>query len=285
MMVNNTQSVRFAFFGSSRMSTVALDELKKAGLMPAIIVTTPDKPQGRKLILSPNTVKVWGNEQSISVIDSLEKVSDLVADVFIVASYGKILPSSVFNRATQGTLNIHPSLLPKYRGPSPLQQAMLDDAKHTGVTIMKIDEQMDHGPIVAQKSITVNEWPTYEDFEEMMAREGARLLAESLPSWIDGSIRAKEQDHAAATYTKKFTKEDGLISLADLKSHPYDSFRKIQAFHEWPQAYILIEHAGKKIRVKITSASYKNSKLILEKVVPEGSREMSYRDFTKGYGI
>jgi methionyl-tRNA formyltransferase len=190
-------------------------------------------------------------------------------------------------------LNIHPSLLPKYRGPSPLPTAMLDDAKKTGVTIMRLDEEMDHGPIVAEEEVMVDEWHTYEDFEEMMARKGALLLARILPDWVAGKIKEVEQDHLDATYTKKIIKEDGLIDLADLVpdapvEKAYAAFRKIQAFHQWPQAYFFIEREAKKIRVKVTQASFKKDatgkgRLIIEKVVPEGKKEMAYADFTRGY--
>ncbi len=292
----------FTFFGSSRFSVIVLDELEKLGFIPACIVTTPDKPQGRKLILTPNVVKTWAISKGIKVFDPAkidlpfieqlkgEYFSQLnqqkngnCLDVFIVASYGKILPTELIDLPPRKTLNIHPSLLPKYRGASPLQSAMIDDQKNTGVTIIRIDEKMDHGPIVAQKNVTIIEWPTYEEFEMLMAREGANLIASILPDWVAGKIIEKEQDHSSATYTKKITKEDGLIDLQTEKVDPYLNFRKIQAYHEWPQAYFFIEHAGKKIRVKITTASFKNGELIIEKVIPEGAKEMSYKDFQSGY--
>jgi methionyl-tRNA formyltransferase len=282
--MNPSSKIKFAFFGSSRLSVIVLDELEKAGLIPACIVTTPDKPKGRKLTVTPNMVKEWAIKKNIPLCDPTKSDCDL----FIVASYGKIIPGAIINLPSHKTLNIHPSLLPQYRGPSPLPSAMLDDAKRTGVTIMRLDEEMDHGPIVAQQEITVEEWPIYEDFEEMMARKGAQLLARILPDWVAGKIAEKEQDHSKATYTKKITKEDGLIDPADIASNApqekaYAAFRKIQAFHEWPQAYFFIERDGKKIRVKVTKASFNNDRLVLERVLPEGKKEMPYEDFARGY--
>ncbi len=288
--INMQKNINFIYFGSSRLSVIVLDELERAGLLPIHVVTTPDKPQGRKLILTPNVVKQWATQRNIFVSDPakldaafIENLKVLTkeesCEVFIVASYGKILPSALISIPPQQTLNIHPSLLPKYRGPSPLPSAMLDDSKHTGISIMRIDEEMDHGPVIAQKEITVREWPIYEEFEEMMAQEGARLLIEILPGWIAGTVPERAQDHSAATYTRKFTKEDGQIDLA---GDPYVNFRKIQAFHEWPQAYFFLEHNGKKIRVKITQASFGNGMLTIEKVIPEGGKEMKYADFLKG---
>jgi len=285
----NKTSIKFAYFGSSRLSVIVLDELEKLAFLPTVVVTTPDKPQGRKLIVQPNVVKEWALSKNIPVLDPaklddsvVEKLKGYDCQAFIVASYGKIIPKRILDIVPEKTLNIHPSLLPKYRGPSPLPTAMLDDAKDTGVSIMRLDEEMDHGPIVAQKPIHVNEWPTYEDFEEMMAREGAQLLASILPDWIAGKVKEKAQDHSQATYTKKIIKEDGLI---DLTADAYSNFRKIQAYHEWPKAYFIFENKNenKNIRVKITQASFKNGKLEIEKVIPEGKKEMSYKDFLSGY--
>ncbi|MEK7641611.1 MAG: methionyl-tRNA formyltransferase [Patescibacteria group bacterium] len=287
--------MNFIFFGSSQFSIYVLDELALLGFTPTAIVTTPDKPRGRKLILTPNVVKSWVIQQNhvrpiqqkIKVYDPakidpafIETLKNDSADVFIVASYGKILPKMLIELPPHKTLNIHPSLLPQYRGASPLQAAILNDTKSTGVTIMRIDEEMDHGPIVAQKDVVVTEWPSYESFEEMMAREGAKLLASILPEWVAHKILEKEQDHAQATYTKKTKKEDGLI---DLSGDPYANFRKIQAYHQWPQAYFLIDKDGVPMRVKITEASFTNGTLVIEKVIPEGGKEMSYKDFQSGY--
>jgi methionyl-tRNA formyltransferase len=288
-MKQETGRITFVFFGSSRLSVIVLAELEKRGFKPSLIVTTPDKPQGRKLQVQPNVVKKWAQENNIRVespakldaafIETLKKES---ADIFIVASFGKILPTALINIPKYKTLNIHPSLLPKYRGASPLPTAILDDAKNTGVTIMRIDEEMDHGPIVAQKPVEIDEWPVYEDYEEMMAKEGANLLADILPDWVSGKIKEVEQDHREATYTRKYTKADGEIDLAhDARAN----FLKIEAFHEWPQAYFFVTHKNKKIRVKVTAASFANGKLIIEKVIPEGGKEMAYEDFARGYKI
>lgn len=275
----------FSFFGSSRFSVIVLDELEKSGLIPKSIVTTPDKPQGRHLTLTPTPVKEWGLARNIKVYEPVrlgEEFGEILkkenTEVFIVASYGKIIPKAIIEIPKHKTLNIHPSLLPQYRGASPLQAAILEDQKKTGVTIMRIDEEMDHGPIVAQKEVLVTEWPKYADFEEMMARTGAKLLAEILTDWVAGKIPEKEQDHSSATYTKKIIKEDGLI---DLEADPYLNFRKIQAYSTWPKAYFILK--DRNIRVKITEASFTAGKLTIEKVIPEGSKELAYADFARGY--
>lgn len=303
-------NIPFTFFGSSVMSTHALNALEEAGCLPSLIVTTSDKPAGRKLVLTPNVVKTWAQSHNIPVLDpaklddtfiktlketaSTSKDATASAiDLFIIASYGKIIPQAVLDIPKHKSLNIHPSLLPEYRGASPLQSAILDDKKNTGVTIMRIDNLMDHGPIVAQKKIVVSEWPIYEEFEKTMAREGGILLASILDGWVAGTVPEVEQNHAAATHTRKFTKEDGLIDLAAIMSKKDPAagratFLKIQAFHEWPTTYFFAtkENSPIKIRVKITQASYKNDTLVIEKVIPEGKSEMAFEDFlSRGYQI
>jgi len=279
--------IRFSFFGSSRFSVLILDELERGGFMPISIVTTPDKPQGRHLTLTPTPVKTWAIQRGIPVHDPevldasfADALTPEKAQVFVVASYGKIIPEHIINIPPHKTLNIHPSLLPLFRGASPLQSAILHNTKDTGITLMRIDEKMDHGPIVAQEKVHIATWPTYDVLEKEMAEKGAHLLIHSLPQWIDGSLPEQAQDHTAATFTKKIIKEDGLI---DLNSDAYANFLKIQAFHTWPQAYFFHDHGGKKIRVKITEASYSDGTLHIMRVIPEGSKEISYEDFQRGY--
>ena len=304
-MINDQINIPFAFFGSSKLSIFVLDELLKLNLKPSLIVTTPDKPQGRKLEIKPNVVKTWAIQHNVQVLNPSKLDSEFIENLklkindyplFIVASYGKIIPNEIIELPKHKTLNIHPSLLPQYRGASPLPTAILEDTKKTGITIMQLDKEMDHGPIVAQREIDMNEyfkrvgmndWPTYEVFEEMMAKEGAKLLAEIVSDWVSGKIIPKEQDHSKATYTKKINKEEAQVDLNDIQSNTstdraYEVFRKIQAYHEWPQAYFFIEHAGKEIRVKITQAEFDGS-LIIKKVIPEGKKEMSFESFQQGY--
>ena len=148
--MNNT---KIAFFGNSKFSVFCLEEMKNLGQTPDIVITTPDRPSGRKMQLTKSETKIWAEENNISFIEQeklkdesfLEKLKEY--DLFIVASYGKIVPKVILDMPKYGVLNIHPSLLPKYRGPSPLQEQILNDEKNIGVTVMKMDEQIDHGPI------------------------------------------------------------------------------------------------------------------------------------------
>lgn len=276
----------FIFWGTSSFSVGVLEALKESGILPDSIITAPDKPKGRKLIITPPPVKIWAQENNIPFLQP-EKFDDALAydlrtmnyGLFIVASYGKIIPKPILDIPKYGSLNVHPSLLPKLRGASPIQSAiLLEDT--TGVTIMLLDDKMDHGPIVAQKEVPISPWPLKASLlEKILAYEGGKLLGKIIPKWISGEITAQEQDHAKATYTKKFTKEDGLI---DLSGDPVVNFRKIQAFDVWPKAYFFTERHGKRIRVTITDAELIDGKLVIKKVLPEGKKEMGYEDFLRG---
>ena len=288
------EPIPYIFFGSAIASVHLLNELAKLGSKPTFIVTTPDKPADR-LALTPTPVKVWGNEHGIPVTtpdkldeNFIKELRTYDCPVYIVAAYGKIIPQAVIDIPKRGALNIHPSALPLYRGATPLQSSMLDDAKETAVSIILIDSLMDHGPIVAQEPVTIKEWPIYEEFEKMMFERGAKLLVSILPDWVSGKTHGYEQDHTRATFTKKITKEDGLVDYADITSDSpkvqYDIYRKIQAFHLWPTVYFFIPASNsntKKIRVKITNAFWHNKTLIIDKVIPEGRKEMDYEIFLR----
>ena len=150
--------IKFVFFGTPELSVEILEHLKENGFIPSLIVTNPDRPQGRKMILTPPPVKLWAQKNEIKFLqpEKLDSVFNLQLatynpQLFIVVAYGKILPKKVLEIPEKGTLNIHYSLLPKYRGASPIESAILNDDKDTGVSIMLMDERMDHGPVVAQQ--------------------------------------------------------------------------------------------------------------------------------------
>ncbi len=290
-MLNTHASTPIVFFGTSAFSVSVLETLASRGITPSLIVTAPDKPQGRKLILTPPPAKMWADAHGVAVIqpstlraqriapETLETLRSYADGVFIVASYGLIIPKDILDIPQHKTLNIHPSLLPALRGPSPIQTAILQE-KETGVTIMRLDEEVDHGPIVAQQKTPYTPWPPYYDeLEHALACAGANLLADILPQWINGAIAEHEQDHMAATYSKKISKEDGLISL---DAPAEENLRKIRALSRWPGAYFFADRRGTPIRVRIKSASLSGDTLFIERVVPEGKREMDYRDFLNG---
>lgn len=270
--------LKIVFFGTPDFGVKILEELYDKDIVPTLIITAPDSPVGRGKIMTPPKVKVWGKENNVDVIQnhSDDIFLNTEWDLFIVASYGKILPKNLLDMPKFGVLNVHPSLLPKFRGSSPIVSAILEDDIKTGVSIMLLDEKMDHGPIVAQSSVEIEDWPIRASLlENILVKEGGRLLAEVIPLWIKGDIKAYEQDHDSATYTKKIKKEDGLINLED---DDYINFLKIQAFDLWPGTYFFVNDK----RIKITEASYTDEKLVITKVIPEGKKEMEYKDFLRG---
>jgi methionyl-tRNA formyltransferase len=200
-------------------------------------------------------------------------------DLFAVAAYGKLIPKSILEIPKRGCLNVHPSLLPKFRGPSPALSAILADERITGVTIMAMSEKMDEGPIVAQAKVELEaeDWPPKGSIlEDMLAQEGGNLLAEILPDWIAGKITAEPQDEARATYTRKYTDQDALV---DLEGRAREQLLKIRAFDTSPRAHFLDKRGT---RVIVTEAEFKNGELEVLKVIPEGKKEMRYEDFIRG---
>lgn len=269
---------------------MALKELKQANLLPTLIVTNPDRPQGRGQKKQPTTVAKWAKKHKIKTIkpkkideETIQLIDELGPTggwpVFVVVAYGKILPSELIYLPTQNSINLHPSLLPKLRGPAPIRGAILNEDE-TGVTIMELDEKMDHGPIIAQEKVKVDEWPPYyPKLKKVLAESGGKLLAEVLPQWVAGDIKAVPQDHDQATYIEKFSSADGEVNLND---KPEVNLRKIRAFTDWPKAHFFSHTTDQKQedkRVIITAAHIKDGKLVIEKVKPEGESVMNYQKF------
>ena len=289
----SNEKIKWAFFGTSEFSVYVLEALAARGLIPSLLVTAPDAPRGRGLQLSPSPAKVWALAHNIKVFEPAKldsaaeaKLAETSSDVFVVASYGKIIPANIFNIPKHKTLNIHPSLLPKYRGSSPIQSVILDGVKETGVTIMSIDEKMDHGPILVSQKISLEnasgQLPDFPKLEKQLANDGANLLASVLPKWLTGETKATPQEETKATYTNKISKEDGLIAADVTKienvpaAEQYEIYKKIQAFKGWPGSYFFTERNGKRIRVLITKASWQNNNLKIERVILEGKKETDF---------
>jgi methionyl-tRNA formyltransferase len=297
--MSNNSPVRFAFFGTDRFSVTVCDAMAEQGFVPSLVVSAPDRPVGRKLVMTPPPMALWAKEKNIPLLQP-EKLDDAAVaaikaeaeklgdafDAFVVASYGKIIPQSVLDIPKRGSLNVHPSLLPKYRGASPLEYVTLADDKDTGVTIIEMDAKMDHGPIAAVSKLPISEWPARPELEVQTARIGGGLVADVIESYVAGTLELREQDHAAATFTQKIAKADAQIELSDIEEKPRETFLKIQAYAGWPNVYFFIPSrtdASKQIRVIVKSAHFADEKCIVDTVVPEGSHEMSWEEFQRGY--
>ena len=274
--------INFVFFGTDLFAVKVLSELKKLGLTPRMIITTPDTQAGRHLTLTPPPVKIWAQQNNIAFLqpaklsdpDFIHQLKATSYELCLVASYGKILPADLLAQWPNKFLNIHPSLLPRYRGPSPLQTAIAGNDSETGVTIMEIDKETDHGPIVATRTVTINQkW--FEELRDETAQVGAKLLVKILPDWLAGKLTPQAQNHGQATYTKKINKSDGEINLAD---EPVKNFAKIRAYTPTPGAYFFTTKRGNQTRLIIKKAHLSESnELIIDRVVPAGRKEANYR--------
>ena len=217
------QKLSYAFFGTGALAESVVSSLMRAGHTPSLILTKPDSKQGRHMELTAPYIKTWAQLQGIEVFQP-ESLKELPTDsplhvqkydLFIVASYGKIIPQDILDLPQHGVLNVHPSLLPLYRGPSPIESVLLDGHITTGVSIMKLDADMDHGPILTQSAFIINPESNAGTLEVMCGQLGGELLVQVLPHYLEGTLIPKEQDHTQATVCKKITKDLGLIHLDD----------------------------------------------------------------------
>jgi methionyl-tRNA formyltransferase len=286
--------ISFVFFGTGALAESTLAELVRNDYIPKVVITKPDAPQGRHMIMASPHIKTWAEMKGIPVLQP-EKLDDAFGDklsatgyeLFIIASYGKIIPETILNIPKHGALNVHPSLLPEYRGPSPIESALLDGKITTGVTIIKLDSEIDHGPILVQTAFPIDAEATAGTLEVTCGQIGGRLLSQVLAPYIDSALIPKEQDHAKATFTKKIEKSMGEISLSDSAQ---TIIQKYKALTPWPGIYFFHEHKGKNIRVKVTKVDVNKSPSpthtaadVIMSVTPEGKHEMNWEDFIRGY--
>ncbi len=240
-MINSPsiERLKIVFFGTSDVAIPILQALDAENEIVAV-VTSPDAAIGRKQIISPSAVAQAATDMGFTIFkpekvkknDELrEKLEQLNADIFIVVSYGKILPLEVINMPRLKTLNVHFSRLPQYRGAAPIQWALLNGETTTATTIFVLDELMDHGPIVAQEDTIVQSDDTFATLSHRMAQQSAVLLTRLLPQYAAGKIPLREQDHAQATPTGMIHKIDGRIDWTQSAGTIYNRYR---AFQTWP---------------------------------------------------
>ena len=311
-MLHNSKSI--IFFGTSEFAIPILEALHKESYEIVAVVTTPDSAIGRKQILTPPPIKVTAQKLGFEILqpqslkigslkNSLEvenlklKIAD--ADVGVVASYGKIIPKEIISSFPKGILNIHPSLLPKYRGPSPIQHALFNGDKETGITIILLDEKVDHGPVVARQESKIINYELWEELHNKLAKMGAELLVKTLPDYLAGKIKPKPQENSRATFTKIITKEDGKINWHKKAKEIHNQFR---AFHKWPGIYTLWQDKILKIidckiylGVQLPSGKIyqenehlfvpcSKGRIELLKLQFEGGKVLTTKEFINGYG-
>jgi len=247
------------FFGSSPFSIIVLEKLLNAqGCTLCAVVTTPDKPTGRHLKLTPNQVKVFAQKNNIPILETMNDyrmpMNDNGMTVGLVAAYGKIIPQSVIDAFGGRIYNIHPSLLPKYRGPSPLQQQILDGVTETGVTIIQLDAQIDHGPIVAVAHDKILPDDTTMTLGNRLFEMGAELFLKFLNNSPLPFPSLSQREGPEVSYTKKFARQDGFLPwekfnklITDSTASHHDP-RLFRAFYPWPGVWTLAPD-GKRVKL------------------------------------
>ncbi|MDD4931542.1 MAG: methionyl-tRNA formyltransferase [Candidatus Colwellbacteria bacterium] len=275
--------MKFVFFGTPRFAAAVLGRLIEKGSAPIALVTNPDMPVGRKKIITPPETKtlILKTKSGIPILqpkkidaEFLERLNKLEADIFVVAAYGKMLPQKLLDIPRYGVINIHPSILPKYRGASPVQSAILDGENETGVTLFKIDEAMDHGPLYCDKKVEIKPEDNTPSMFEKLAVAGADLLIDRLFPNID-ILSPVPQTESAATYTRKFATSDGFIEYSDLKKAETEGGslanmidRKIRAFYPEPGCWTM----EGPVRIKLLDSVIEDGKLRLKIIQKEGKK-------------
>lgn len=252
---------KIVFFGTSHFAVPILNKLADSPFKPSLVVTQPDAIVGRKKILMSPPVKAAAKAASIEVIQpetlKTEGVKNLLLnynpDLFILAAYGKIIPKAVIEIPRLGNLNIHPSLLPLFRGSSPIHAAILSGASETAATIIQMDEEIDHGPIVAQEKIKLSGTETYDTLQKILSEYSANLLLKILPDYCAGSIKPAAQDHSKASFTKLIKSEDACI---DWSKSADEIDRQVRAYHLWPKAHTAWKESpdARALRINILKA-------------------------------
>lgn len=248
--------IKIVFFGSDQYSSLVLSALQK----------TPDI----------EVIKVIKEKNDLGIL----KNNQIRPDIGIVASFGALIPQEIIDWPRLGLLNLHPSLLPKYRGSTPVPTAILNGEKETGLTIIKVDNQIDHGPIVLQFKEEIGKDETSDDLLKRLFAKGAQELILLLPEYFENKIELEDQKHSEATFTQKLTRDSGKIDWS--KPADYQE-RFIRAMFPWPGAWTEIKINQENKRLKILKAHLEEEKLVLDEVQLEGKNSVTWKQFLEGY--
>jgi methionyl-tRNA formyltransferase len=305
--------MKIIFMGTAELSCASLEKLARdPRFQIAAVVTQPDKPKGREMKLQFSPVKILAQKLNLKILQPtkardeqfVSELSGLNPDLIVVAAYGQILPQSILDLPKFGCVNVHTSLLPKYRGASPIQSAILNGETETGVTIMKMDAGLDTGEIISQARTPILPADNSQTLHDRLAQLGANLLVETIPDFIAGKIEAQPQNDSKATHTAKIKKEDGRI---DWNEPAEKIWNRLRAFTPWPGAFTFLKTETKPQLLKIwkaeiseksggagdvlsagkngiTVACGKNALRILE-LQREGGRRLDAQEFLSGFPL
>lgn len=303
--------IKTVFVGTSDFGIPALQSLVDSEDFEIVLaISQPDKKIGRKQILSPTPIKNEASKYNLSIFqpekikEIAEELKKISPDLIIVAAYGQIIPEEILNTPKYGCVNIHGSLLPKYRGASCVQAAIINGDQEAGITIMKMDKGLDTGPIISQKSIVVEKDDTYETLFDKLSNLGGEILLPVLKDYIEEKLPPRQQDNGQASYIGTLKKQDGLI---DWQKSAVEIERFARAMTPWPSAFTYISLDNKKKLLKIITVEpetadtnkYKvgemftyNGKLavqcgqdalFIKRLQIEGKKVIEAEEFIKGY--
>ncbi len=277
--------MKFAFWGTPPLTTTILDELEKAGLTPVVIICGPDKKVGRGLTLTPPAPKLWALERNIPVLqpEKLDEaffllLTSYVLDLSVVVAYGKIIPEKIINLPKYGSVNVHYSLLPKWRGATPVESVILSGDVQTGVSIQQMVYALDAGDVLNETRIPLTGNEKTITLREHLNILAGPLLVKTIKQIETGEIAPQKQDESLSTHCGKMTKSDGEI---DPNGDPIINDRKFRAYFGWPGTYFFVQRSDKKIRVIVKDAALENGKFIIKKVLTENGKEISYDEFVR----
>jgi methionyl-tRNA formyltransferase len=260
-MTNTSKTI--VFFGTDEFSAVSLRELLSKGFSVVAVVTKPDSQKGRGRKLSKSVIKeiaeaygipVWQPVRVQEIADNIAKLGE--APLGVLVSYGKIIPESIIRAFTPGIVNVHPSLLPKYRGPSPIETAILNGDTETGVTIMQLSKDMDAGPIYSQVTVQLNDTETAPQLEQQLAELGAQELSLTLPAIVSGALAPTPQDENSATYCQLLQKQDGILDPSYLTA--LEAEQRVRAYLAFPKSKVTVAEQQIVITKAHVSAEYKD---------------------------
>lgn len=289
-------SNKIIFFGTEDFSLTALTGLIEAGYEIAAVVTRPDSKKGRGQTLSPPSVKVLATRYNIPVWQpvQLTDIADAITAVQpvtgVLVSYGKIIPQSIIDLFTPGIINVHPSLLPKYRGPSPIESAILHGDSTTGVSIMQLASAMDAGPLYTAKAHPLSGTETRPELYHALADIGANLLLETLPLIVAGTLQPVPQNEALASYCQLLSKSDSLLEPAQLTATQAE--RRVRAYLNFPKTKITFSdlvlivtkaHVDTHQKTPLDRQYQDGAFLVIDELVAPSGRTMTASDFLRGY--
>lgn len=288
---------KIIFWGTPEFSLPSLQALHELDLVKAV-VTMPDRPSGRNQKLTATPVKIFALKNNIPVItDNLSDLKKYLPAVFVIVAYGKIISQEILDLSELPSLNIHPSLLPNLRGPSPIQTALLKGQDKTGVTLMQLDHKMDHGPILGQIEAKIDPNQGFVALSGQLADLGAKLLQNSILDYLQNKLTVRAQDDSQATFCQLIKKSDGQI---DFTKSALDIHNQVRAFEDWPTSFTKFGDLEVKIiktkinntKLAVGQLKIENNKLLVGckdqsleilEIQPAGKKIMTGDEFIRGY--